>query len=76
MDFAVKLLIFLCAVQSVLLILGSWFYSNQIHKLLDKLMSRDFHSYHSSIAPPKKEAIKIPTEVPEDLRVLQGFQIP
>lgn len=56
-----------------------FFYSRQIHKLLDKLMSRDYRDYHSVSAAPKKDngiKVQLPNEVPEDLRSLQGFQIP
>lgn len=56
-----------------------FFYSREIHKLLDKLMSRDYRDYHSVSAAPKEPngiKVQLPTEVPEDLRSLQGFQIP
>lgn len=56
-----------------------FFYSREIHKLLDKLMSRDYRDYHSVSAAPKESngiKVQLPTEVPEDLRSLQGFQIP
>lgn len=76
MDFAVKFLTIVCALELGVIVVTHWFYSRQIHKLLDKLMSRDYQTYHATVAPPKKETIRIPTEVPEDLRVLQGFQIP
>ena len=77
MDIVAKYLLVLVVVQSVIIFALHFFYNWQVHKLLDKLMSRDYRDYHTTIAPPKKEP-KVPVmpEVPEDLRVLQGFQIP
>ena len=75
-DTVSKFLLVACALEFLVIIALHIFYSRQIQKLLDKLMSRDYREYHSVTAPPKKnERIELP-ETPEDLRVLQGFQIP
>lgn len=74
-----KFLILFCLLQMVCIIALHIFYSHQIQKLLDKLMSRDYRDYHTVHAPSKKESqdkIKLPDGIPEDLRTLQGFQIP
>lgn len=77
MDSLSKTLLIVCLAQAGCIIALHFFYSREIHKLLDKLMSRDYQNYHTTVAPPKKEArAPEPFEVPEDLRVLQGFQIP
>lgn len=51
-----------------------WFYTRQIQKLVDKLMSRSYHEYKNATAPP---VVRLPPEAepPEDLRPLQDFQM-
>lgn len=79
MDTVSKVLLVTCGLQFGVIIALHFFYSHQIQKLLDKLMSRDYRDYHTVHAPSKKESqdkIKLPDGIPEDLRTLQGFQIP
>lgn len=78
MDVAGKLLLGICVFEGVLLIAQQVVHQWHVHKLLNKLMSRDFHDYHKAIKPeaPKPQAMQVDLNVPEDLRVLQGFQIP
>lgn len=51
----------------------------QIQKLLNKLMSRNYHEYIQSekIAQPSTGmmSVKEDLDVPDDLRVLQDFQL-
>lgn len=53
-----------------------WFYSRQIQKLVDKLMSRNYADYQHA-QTPTAPVVRIPTEAepPEDLRTLQEFQL-
>lgn len=40
-------------------------------------MSRDFHDYQRSVEKPKDQPkVQLPQDIPEDLRVLQGFTLP
>jgi hypothetical protein len=66
----------LFAVLVAVIIFQHIFYSWQIHKLVNKLMSRNYFEYEQSLKP-QDVRIKLPTEneVPEDLRVLQGFEL-
>lgn len=48
-----------------------------IHKLVNKLMSRNFHEYESAVHLTNKETVKFKEsdQVPEDLRILQEFSL-
>lgn len=75
---AAKVLLILCIAEFVALIAMAVVYNLHVHKLLNKLMSRDYRDYHTTVAPPqapKRDAVSMP-DIPEDLRVLQGFQLP
>jgi len=51
-------------------------WSRQVQTLVDKLMSRNYAEY-STLAQPKEQVQKVrppmEPELPDDLRVLQGF---
>ncbi len=49
------------------------FFLRQVQKLIDKVMSRSFQEYQAAVKP--REMKIAPQEVPEDLRILQGFQL-
>ena len=51
------------------------YWSRQNQKLVDKLMSRNYHEYVQ--AQPQPSALKMVAEPedPDDLRPLQGFQL-
>lgn len=50
-----------------------WFYSREIQKLVDKVMSRDFGEYNRTANPPPIK-IKLPEQViPEDLGPMREF---
>lgn len=49
------------------------FFLRQIQKLVDKAMSRSFQEYQTAQVP--KEKMKLPADVPDDLRALQEFQM-
>lgn len=50
------------------------FFTKQIQRLVDKLMSRSFVEYQKAQEPPVPKLVPDP-EVPDDLRSLQGFSI-
>jgi hypothetical protein len=77
MDGASKFFLTLCIAEFLVIIALHVLHSWHVHKLLNKLMSRDYRDYHTTASPPEpiKRAAPVP-DVPEDLRVLQGFQIP
>jgi hypothetical protein len=77
MDGASKFFLTLCIAEFLVIIALHVLHNWHVHKLLNKLMSRDYRDYHSTVVPPqpvKREPL--PQDIPEDLRVLQGFQIP
>ena len=76
MDIVVKFLFLIVVVETGLLVALHVFYNYHIHKLLNKLMSRDFRDYNTVAKPKERLEVKLDTDIPEDLRVLQGFQIP
>lgn len=49
-----------------------WFFTREIQKLIDKLMSRNFAEYQQVVNPPPQEPprINLNDEPQEDLRVL------
>ncbi len=49
-----------------------YFFTKQIQKLVDKLMSRDFTQYQATIAPPPPR-VQLPAGVPDDLNALKDF---
>jgi len=52
-----------------------WFWSRQVQKLIDKIMSRNYAEYvQASAPPPAPSRIMVPEER-EDLGALQGIQI-
>lgn len=52
------------------------FFMREIQKLVDKSMSRDLTEYaRASIAPSVKAKVQLPQEPPEDLRILQEFNL-
>lgn len=72
-----KILLAVFATLLVLLVAQHFFFLRQIQKLVDKLMSRDFHDYQRSIEKPEiKPRVQLPIDPPEDLGSLHGFQIP
>jgi hypothetical protein len=65
--------VLLCAI----VVWQQYFYTSQIQKLIDKLMSRDFSDYKRTIDPPKAAPKhQEPLPYPEDMSVLQNFQLP
>jgi hypothetical protein len=64
------------AVLILIIAFQAAFYSFQINKLLNKLMSRNYFEYEQANKPQDvKVQLPKPDEVPEDLRVLQGFEL-
>jgi len=51
-----------------------FFFSQQIQKLIDKLMSRSFTEYQRAQEPLPPRVQAVP-DIPEDLRALQEFKI-
>lgn len=49
------------------------FFMRQIQKLVDKAMSRDFAEYKKATDKPEKVTVQLQSELPEDLRTLQGI---
>lgn len=60
-----------------LLVFQQVYWTIQVHRLVNKLMSRDFAEYKQVMEFNKNKEIKvkIPMDEPEDLRVLQEFQM-
>jgi hypothetical protein len=57
-----------------LLVYQQVYYSRQIHKLIDKLMSRNYHEYKQAERPPEPFKVKLaPEETPEDMGALMDF---
>ena len=52
-----------------------YFFSKQIHALLDKLMSRSFTEYQQAKEPINNKRLQVPLDLPEDLRSLQEFRL-
>lgn len=77
MDIAIKVLLGVIVVQTVIIVAQHVFYSREIHALLNKLMSRDYAEYKRAndpiVAPPRAEAMP---PIPEDLSILNNFQLP
>lgn len=77
MDTVSKILLCLLAIQSALIIALHFFYSREIQLLLNKLMSRDYADYKRATDPiPPREQPAQPLPPPEDMSVLQNFQLP
>lgn len=77
MDTSSKILLGIIVVQGAVIVAQHLFFSHEIHKLIDKLMSRDFADYKRAASPP--EPVKPPTPdygPPEDLSTLQSPQLP
>lgn len=62
-------------VVSLLISNGYWMY--QVHRLVNKLMCRDFAEYQRVTHEPvkKREMFHVEQEVPEDLSILDSFKI-
>lgn len=77
MDIGTKILLFLVVLQAACIVAQHIFYSREIHALLNKLMSRDYAEYKRAndpiAAPPRAEAMP---PIPEDLSILNNFQLP
>jgi len=67
---------FLIGILIGLLVVQQFFYLMQIHKLLNKLMSRNYFDYEKS-KPQDVIKVKMPTaqEPLEDFGVLKGFEL-
>ena len=65
----IAVIIVLC----VLLAAQQYFLLSQIQNLVDKVMSRSYTEYVAAKAPPIR--VKVEDESPEDLRILQEFNI-
>ena len=57
------------------------FFMWQLHKLMNKLMSRDFHSYAQTLNPPKHQYggfhVQLPDEGPDRIEELnKSIQMP
>ena len=77
MDIGTKILLFLVVLQAACIVAQHIFYSREIHALLNKLMSRDYAEYkraNDPFVPPAKE--QLPPPIPEDLSILNNFQLP
>jgi hypothetical protein len=61
----------------VLVMFQQVYWTWHCHKLVNKLMSRDFYEYKQALKVSNKQDIKIqtPIDLPEDLRPLQEFVI-
>lgn len=61
-------------VMALLCAIITWQQFN-IHRLINKIMSRSYHEYENALSLKKKQEIKVPRddEYPEDLRVLSEF---
>jgi hypothetical protein len=49
------------------------FFLRQIHKLVDKLMSRSFTEYTQAEKPREKPKFLLPTEAAEDLNIIPNL---
>lgn len=78
MDIAIKILSGMAVVLTVIIVVQHFFYMREINRLIDKLMSRDFSEYKRAVEPsiPTGTRPEANHDVPEDLRVLQNFQLP
>lgn len=52
------------------------FFFKQTQLLVNKIMSGDYHAYVRSDKPAvTNQRVPVPQDPPEDLRILQGFQL-
>lgn len=66
---------FAMAVLIGLLVWQQIFWTSQNQKLVDKIMSGDFRTYHQVASKPVERKVVVQSEPPEDYRALQGFQV-
>lgn len=54
-----------------------FFWAYQVQRLVDKLMSRTYYDYQTAktLAEEKPRPVKLEEGIPEDLRILNEFQI-
>ena len=55
--------------------LQQFFFMHEIHKLVDKVMSRSYTEYVQAKTPIERPQIRLDTEPADDLRTLQEFTI-
>lgn len=63
------------AVMVGLLVWQQIFFTSQNQKLVDKIMSGDFKTYHQVASKPVERKVMVPSEPPEDFRALQGINL-
>lgn len=63
------------ALFGVILMGQQWFWMRHTQKLVDKIMSRDYFSYESAQTKPEKNPEMKDQDAPEDLRVMEQYQV-
>lgn len=71
-----KILLAQVILLSCIILFQHVLFLTQIHRLVDKLMSRNYLEYRSAQEPlAKRMEVNLPQETPDDLRPLQEFSL-